>query len=80
MTTTELKLVKKIGASAFCVYEYIKQFPTAKTVEMEDKLGISSKTIVSVLKKLQDNKIIARRRKDFLTREIEVLPQESWGV
>ena len=54
MTDREMEIAQKVGPSAFTIYSYLKRFNKNRDVDIQADLGLSHKTVSSVLKKMDE--------------------------
>lgn len=78
MTEKETELVRRIGISAFCIYSYLKNNSTSRTLDMQCDLNLSEKTVTRSLRFLQQSNIIKRRMLNGRVRKVEITPQSEW--
>jgi transposase len=80
MTDREMEIAQKIGPSAFTIYSYIKRYNRNRDVDIQADLGLSHKTVATVLKKMNEYGIITRRMVDNRTREIKITSEKDWEI
>jgi len=80
MTEREMEIIQKIGVAAYSIYSYVKAFPRSRNMDIEADLNLSDKTVISVLKKLQDFKIIERKMVTNKVRQIKINSETGWRL
>jgi predicted transcriptional regulator len=80
MTEREMEIIQKIGVAAYSIYSYVKAFPRSRNMDIEADLNLSDKTVISVLKKLQDFKIIERKMVTNKVRQIKINSETVWRL
>jgi transposase len=80
MTDREMEIAQKIGSSAFTIYSYLKKYDKNRDVDIQADLGLSHKTVASVLKTMNDRGIITRKMISNRTREIKITSEKDWQI
>lgn len=80
MTEREMEIVQKVGVAAYSIYSYVKTLPRSRNMDIEADLNLSDKTVISVLKKLQDLRVIERKMITNKIREIKINSETVWRL
>lgn len=64
MTENDLRLIREIGTTGFCIYKYFEKNPRARNREASIDLSLSEKTIVDQLSKLEYYKVLKRNHEN----------------